>query len=230
LIDNNQQQRARATLVSSSDGEEVSPKSGVRGWFRDLSRTRKIVTVILSVAGGLVTIGTAIGMIFTVVAWLFPSVQTPPPATEGGATLSNLEVVRTVTLGEYLRWPGMPANVQGSQVSEERRRRLGNIIRFDLELRGLAGESVSLKWSVFDADTGKPVGGLTEQPAWPQNYVQPQHNVSRNQFETWVPFPRNDEGTFLVTLEVYATIEGSEVRLDAEEVKVSTPEKGTASS
>lgn len=89
---------------------------------------------------------------------------------------------------------------------------------------------MSLKWSMFDAATGKPVGGLTEQPAWPQNYVRPQHNVSKNQFETWVPFPQNNEGTFVVGLEVYATIEGSQVRMDSEEVKVTTPGKGAGSS
>jgi hypothetical protein len=171
-------------------------------------------------------------MIFTAAVWLFPSVQRPPPSPEGGATLSDLEVVHTVTLGEYLHWPGMPVEIRASQVSQERRQRLGNIIRFDLELKGFAEERVSLKWSVFDADTGKPVGGLIEQPAWPQNYVEPQSNVSKNQFETWVPFPVNRkgtmvEGTFLVALEVYAIIEGSEVRMDSEEIKVTTPGRRT---
>lgn len=213
-------------LVSSSNGEEARPKSGIKGWFRDLSRTRKIATVIVTSAGGLVTVGTAITMIFAAVAWLFPSIQPPPPSTEGGGTLSNLEVVSSVTLEEYLQYPGMPAKVRASELSQEQRQRLGNIIRFDLELKGFAGKRVSLKWSMFDAATGKPVDGLTEQPAWPQNYVRPQHNVSKNQFETWVPFPQNTEATFVVGLEVYSTIEGSQVRMDSEEVKVTTPGKG----
>jgi len=212
--------------MSSSDREgEVNPKPRIRGWFGNLSRAKKTATVIVTVAGGLVTVGTAIGMLFTGVSLLFPSVRPPPPSKEGGATLSNLDVIRTVTLGEYLRWPGMPAKNQGTRVSQEERQRLGTIIRFDLELKGFAGKRVSLKWSVIDADTGRPVGGLTEQPAWPQNYVKPQHIDSKNQFETWVPFPRNNNGTFLVTLEVYATIEGNEMRMDAEEVTINTPAK-----
>ena len=118
----------------------------------------------------------------------------------------------------------MPAEIRASEVSEERRQSLGNIIRFDIELKGFVGDKVSLRWSVFDADTGKPVDGLTEQPAWPQNYVLPGHDVSKAQHETWVPFPRNGKGTYSVTLEAYATLQGSEVRVDSEEVKVSTPE------
>jgi hypothetical protein len=120
----------------------------------------------------------------------------------------------------------MPAKVRASELSQEQRQSLGSIIRFDLELKGFAGKLVSLKWSIFDAATGKPVEDLTEQPAWPQNHVRPQHNVSKNQFETWVPFPQNNEGTFVVGLEVYSTIEGSQVRMDSEEVKVTTPGKG----
>lgn len=216
----------RPTRPTSREG--VSPKSGIRGWFGNLSQARKIATVTIAVAGGLVTVGTAIGMLFTVVVWLFPSLQRLPPSEEGGATLSNLDVIDTVTLEEYLERPGMPVKVPASeisQLSQERRQRLGSIIWFDLELKGFAGKSVSLKWSVFNTDTGKPVGGLTEQPAWPWKSVQPQHNVSKNQYETWVPFPRNNKGTFLVILEVYATIEGNEKRIDAEEVKVTTPAK-----
>ena len=216
--------------MSSRDGEEASPKSGIKGWFRDLSRTKQIATVIVAVAGGFVTLGTAIGMIFGAVAWFFPSVQPPPRSIEGGVTLSNLEVVPNVTLGEYLRWPGMPANVQESHVSEEQRQRVGTIIRFDIELKGFARERVSLKWSVFDADTGNPIRGRTEQPAWPSNYVAPQHDVSKTQRETWVPFPRNGKGAYSVTLEAYAVIEGSEIRLDSEEVKVNTPDARTATS
>jgi hypothetical protein len=131
-----------------------------------------------------------------------------------------------VTLEEYLRYPNVPAEVRASELSQEELQSLGNIIRFDLELKGFAGKTVSLKWSVFDAATGKPVGDyLTEEPAWPQTHVRPQHDVSENEYETWVPFPQNNEGTFVVTLEVYSTIEGSQVRMDSEEVEVTTPGK-----
>src|SRR5829696_4640721 len=104
--------------MGSSNGEGgVSPKPRIKGWFGNLSRTRKIATVIVTVAGGLVTVGTAIGMLFTVVTFLFPSLRPPPPSEAGGATLGDLDVIRTMTLGEYLRWPGMPVKIQASQVS-----------------------------------------------------------------------------------------------------------------
>jgi hypothetical protein len=207
--------------VTKNAHNNESQKAGIRAWFDNLNKGTK---TIVAVAGGFVTLVTAIGMLYAAVVWLFPSLQRPPPSLEGGVTLSNLDVGPIVTLGEYLRWPGMPAEVQVSEVSEERRQRLGNIIRFDVELKGFAGERVYLGWSVFDADTGKPVSGLTEQPAWPSNYVEPQHDVSKTEVETWVPFPRNDKGTFLVTIESYAVIEGSKERVASEEVKVSTPD------
>jgi hypothetical protein len=206
--------------VSSSDGEEVSPKSRVRGWFGNLSRTRKIATVIVTVAGGLVTVGTAIGMLFTVVAHLFP----PPSIKEKtGATLSDIHVKRTMTLENYIRSSAdVPdkVKVQVSRKSQEDRQRLGSIIRYTLELKGYAGERVSLKYSVIHTDTGMPVPGLKQEPAWPQVTVIPQSKDSENQYETWVPFPQNNEGPYSVSLEVYAPpIRGDEKkRIEVAEV------------
>ena len=208
--------------MSSSNEEGVSPKSRDRGWFGNLSRTRKIATVIVTVAGGLVTVGTAIGMLFTVVAHLFPQ-----PKEEAGATLSDVRVIRTMTLEQYVR--SSPPDVTEEakdevlQKSQEERQRLGSVLQYTLELKGFAGERVSLKYSVIHTDTGMPVPGLREEKAWPQVAVTPQSKDSKNQYETWVPFPQSNEGPFSVRLEVYApSIRGDErQRIEAKEVTMS---------
>jgi hypothetical protein len=214
--------------MTPSGGDHRSSKSKVGAWFGKLSGPKKVATVIVAVATGVAAIGSAVSMMFTGAAWLFPSIKPPPPSVESEANLSNLEVVPNVTLGEYFQWPGMPAKDVASRLSEEQLQRLGSIIYFDVELKGFAGERLALKWSVFDADTTRPIRGLTNQGAWPSNFVRPQHDVSRRQLETWVPFPQNGRGAFLVRLDVYATLDGGEALLDSEEVEVSTLDNGTA--
>jgi hypothetical protein len=98
------------------------------------------------------------------------------------------------------------AKVEVSRKSQEVRQRLGSVIRYTLELKGFAGEPVSLKYSVIHTDTGMPVPGLKQEPAWPQVTVKPQSKDSENQYETWVPFPQNNEGPYSVSLEVYAPL------------------------
>jgi hypothetical protein len=212
--------------LTKNAGNKESPKTTIRStissWYNGLSKSTKII---LKVAGGIVTVWSVIGIIF-------PSLLPLPRSMEGEGTLSNLKVVRSnETLGEYFQWPSMQggqAEDEESRVSDDQLQRLGSIISFDITLKGFAGKTVAIRWSVFDADTGKPVSGLTEQPAWPSKYIEPQHDVSKTQRETWVPFPPNDKGTFSVQLEVWAWIKGNEVLLDYKRVKVSTPDAKAA--
>lgn len=74
------------------------------------------------------------------------------PSVEGGIPLSNLEVDRNVTFGEYLQWPGILAKVRVSDVSAEGRQSLRSIIRFDIELKGFG---VFHKSSIADGEKNK---------------------------------------------------------------------------
>ena len=200
----------------------------MRAWFSNLSGPKKLATGLVAVAAG---ISAVIGVVtggFTILTWFVPSIQPPPPSIEGEATLSKLEAVPDVTLGESFQWPGMPAKGEISQASKEERQRLGTFIIFDLELKGFAGDTLTLRWSVYDADTGKPVAELTDQPAWPTHHVRPRHDVSRSQLETWVPYPRSSDDAFWVALDVYATLAGEDTRIDSEKIRIKTPEKRTA--
>jgi hypothetical protein len=103
---------------------------------------------------------------------------------------------------------------------------LGNIITFDLELKGFAREPVTLKWSVFEAETGRPVPGFTKKPAWPYESIQPQSDVgSKSRLEAWVPFPKSRHKSFKVAIGAYATLKGKQVLLDSKKVPINVPDK-----
>lgn len=213
-------------------GEGGGPRSGIKAWFSALNGPRKVAAVIVTIAGGVVTVGTAISMISGRVTGIL-SFLNPSPSPEGSIQLSKLKVESNdVTLGQYLSWPNVPAQDQRLKLSEEDRQRLGSVIDFDLNVKGFEDRTVYLKWTVFYANPMRTVDGLTKQPAWPSNQAQPQRRSSKRKFQTWVPFPRNDKGTFLVSLEadVHDPDNGKLVPYDSEEVKVRTPDEEPASS
>lgn len=180
------------------------------------------------VKGWILTLGAmagALAAVYGLAIALFPTLQPTQPSMEATATLSNLKVEPNITLGEYLGRPGVPAQAvedATDRLSEEQRERAGSIVYFDVELRGFEGEPCFLRWSVYDAKSRKPVTGLTGQSAWPSDKIVPNHQVSRAVKETWVPFPQNGRGPFLIDLELYTIIDESEARLDSEEVTTDT--------
>jgi hypothetical protein len=216
--------------MSSSGTGDSSSWTRIRGWFSDLSKTKKVATLLVTIAGGFVTVATAISMAVSGYQWVFHS-ETPRSTerepTAAGVDFSDVKVQPNVTLGQYLEMPGLSDKVRESEVSNVERQWLGNIIRFRLELKAFKKRTVSLKWTVSEAATLRPVEDMKEQPAWPQERVRPLHDTSENQYETWVPFPLDGRGTFLITLEAYATIKGNTERLDSTSVKVSTPDNVT---
>jgi hypothetical protein len=134
-------------------------------------------------------------------------------------------VTPNVTLGEYLQQLEQQDRLikdSANSVSDEQRQRLGNIISFDVELKGFEGQLCYLRWSISDADTKEPINGLTQQPAWPTAKLVAHHQTSKSEWETWVPFPEHSRGPFLVRLEIYTTVEEQEVRLDSTEVTIGT--------
>jgi hypothetical protein len=81
---------------------------------------------------------------------------------------------------------------------------------------------------MYHADSRKPVDGFTNQPAWPSEEIQPHTQVSRAQFETWIPLPEEDDSSsYLVDLVMYSTVDEEEIRLDSAEVTIGTQEDPT---
>jgi hypothetical protein len=190
--------------------------SQVKVWFKGLSRVKTLIVGLGGVAGALVAI-------YSLATLLFPALQPTPPSLVAKATLSNPEVIPNVTLGEYIQQSTIVTEKNvASSLSDEQRQRLGSIIYFDVELRGYEGQRCDLRWSIYDADTKQPISGLTQQPAWPTAILVAHHQVSKSQWETWVPFPREGHGPFLVRLEIYTNVGEQEVRLDATEVTIGT--------
>lgn len=204
------------TTVETGSGheDEVPAKSEEEKPVGMFERAKRWILAAGAVAGALATM---VGLVFV----LFPALQPPKTSAEATATLSNLEVDHNITLEDYLRRPGVPARAvadAASRLSQEQYERAGSIVYFDVELRGFEEERCFLRWSVYDAESNKPVAGLIGQSAWPSDIIVSHHQVSRAVKETWVPFPRDGEGAYLVDLELYTTVDEDEVRLDSEEV------------
>jgi hypothetical protein len=174
-----------------------------------------VTKLLVSAAGALATT-------LSIVAFFFPALQPTPPSSEAKANLSSPQVFPNVTLGEYIRQSRMPMKGAASSLSDEERQRLGNIVYFDVELKGFDGQLCYLRWSVYDADTKQPISGLTQQPAWPTTKLVAHHQKSKSRWETWVPMPREGRGPFLVNLEIYTNVGKQQVRLDATQVTIGT--------
>src|SRR5918994_1220536 len=123
--------------MSPSDAGDRSSWTRVRGWFGDLSKARKVAALVVAIAGGFVTVATAISMTVSGYQWAFLSESPSSPAKEpraGGVDFSDdVEVQPNVTIGQFLETPGLSAKVRKSEVPPKQRQRLGNIIRFRLE-------------------------------------------------------------------------------------------------
>lgn len=206
--------------VASSEeatSKEEGRKSNVKktwGWLAGLPTLWKVVVGVVPV----------VSTILTTLFLLMPSLKPPEPPTEGGATLSDLRVMTNITLGEFLQRPGIPeeAVAYGNQLSEEQLEQLGSALYFDVELKGPREEAYYLRWSVYDAKTGKPFDGLTNRSAFPSDIVRPHSPVSQRELMTWIPLPQDDSSPFLIDLEIYRVIEEMEVPLDSKEVPVGT--------
>ena len=181
-------------------------------WFKDVPTFWKGVGVVAS------TVATILGIL----TFLFPSLQRQPPPSETWADLSDLKAGPSVSLEEYIQRPGVPTSARRdaeTSVAEEDRKKVGRVVYFDLEAKGYQGEPIRIVWSLSEADTGKLIGGLTAQKAWPNSLIEPKSQSRKLALETWVPLPRERKGPFVVGLEVFGGGE-SEGRLEYEEVTI----------
>ena len=192
-------------------------KPTAKAWIERIGRAKAWILGIGAVAGALTAI-------LTFVFMLWPTLKPPEPSTEGRATLSNPQVFRDyVTLEEYLQRPErteLQVSELRNQRSEEQLERVGSIIYYDVELKGLKGQRCYLRWSVYEADTEQPIAGLVDRPAWPSAVIKSFSSDNRSRQETWVPYPQYSQGPFLVRLELYTGSNETQMRRDSAEVTI----------
>ena len=205
---------ARSKEARSNEEGRKSSLKKTRRWWASLPSLWKVVVGVVPV----------LSTILTTLFLLMPSLKPPELPREGGATLSNLRVITNVTRGEFLQRPGIPqeAVAYGNQLSEEQLEQLGSALTFDVELKGPPEEEYYLRWSIYDAVTGKPLDGMTNQSAFPSDIVRPHSPVSHRGLMTWIPLYPDGNSPFLIDLEIYRLIEEMEVPLDSKEVSIGT--------
>ena len=158
------------------------------------------------------TLTTVVALIFILV----PTLKPTEPSPVAGATLSISRVERDVTFGEYLQRPWVPN--EGAVETEEQLEMVGNVVYFDVELQGFAGKQAYARYTVYDADTGKPITGLTNRSAWPTDELLPRSQTSKAQDETWVPVPLDgSSGSYVVRIELYTILDEQQRRLASDE-------------
>jgi hypothetical protein len=172
---------------------------------------------------GVVAVATGLAAVLGVVASLFPSWLPQPPSSETWAEITALREGPHISLEDFLQRPGIAPEAKTDAetiLSAEQRDKVGSVVFFEVEATGYEGEPIHIVYSVYEANTDKAISELTKQPAWPNNSIEPKSEGRKLALETWVPFPREGEGPFLVSLHLYGD-DPAEGRLDEEEVTIS---------
>ena len=122
---------------------------------------------------------------------------TPPPAIMR-ADLSDPRIEYGVTLGEGCENRGWPCE----QFSEDQYSTMGLVVNFAVRMWGYAGRRSEARWTMYDAETERPIPNQKDQPGWPQGVIVPEGPDDQVRGEVWVPLPLH-EGEFFVRLTLY---------------------------
>jgi hypothetical protein len=166
---------------------------------------------VVSASALVAVVGAVLGLLFVLWPELRP--DEPPPAM--GAELGEAKLEPNVTLGDFVARRGDALRRQAPETREftpEQLARAGAILTFQAVIEGYEGERCTVRWSTFDAGTGRRLAGpanLVDQDGWPTKYITPTAGRDQVDAEIWLPLPR-EPGPFFARVEL---LDPGEVRL-----------------
>ena len=152
------------------------------------SEKRSLWTLVAQLTGVVSAIVALVGLVFVLV----PGLKPEGPAASKGAAFADLTTDPVVTRLDYLR---RLDRSMGDYTAAQLRRR-GAVVSFNVVITGHKGESLPLRWGVYDAATGQQI---SREKATTLKAEAPTDQAS---WQVWTPLPKA-RGQFYVLLELF---------------------------
>jgi len=159
------------------------------GWIREAPKLAGAVTAVVG----------SILAVLALTTWFFPWLSREPPS-ETSAEIAQVSRDPNVALRAYLAREGRPTDGYTPSALRE----AGNVFTVRLELKGLQGRSLPLRWSMFDADSRTALRAKAFDNRLGAT-LRPTRSVAegeRGAVRVWVPLPARS-GSFFVRFDLY---------------------------
>lgn len=177
--------RSPEPVVANSDTAPApNPQPPEKGLRSDI-----VVPAIVALATALLANA---GVVLGILSGYVPGLRPELPPADLTATISNLEIEnRNVAWSDYvldaaleLQGSGRPINLsQGGEY-------IGHVVGFDMDLQGLEGDPVVVKWTMYNARNAElfpPFYKMTSQTAFES--ITPRSDRTHIRVRVWVPVP-----------------------------------------
>lgn len=149
---------------------------------------RSLLALVVQLTGVVSAVVALVGLLFVLV----PGLKPDAPAVQKGAAFAEVTTDPVVTRLDYLRRLDQAA---GDYTAAQLRRR-GAVVSFNVQITGHKGESLPLRWGVYDATTGRQI---YREKATTLKAEAPTDQAS---WQVWTPLPKVP-GRFYVLLELF---------------------------
>jgi hypothetical protein len=176
--------------------------SGLRWVWRGGGRARGLFVVALT------TVGTVLSTLFLIRPNLVPT-------TENRVSINSLAIEPDVTLGQYMAHPtvvrGTPRTELANVVdyNPDRLNRVGTVVHLQFEVGGYGGKQLSVRWTLFDATTGRRLGESEDLDPLPLQFEAAKRDVDIGSWETWIDTAGHAGRQLFVRFEIYDDGPGS---------------------